>query len=418
MGVFWTKLSSSFSSSNASSSNACAYKPFPRNPLVPPNVTASSPVTKWAASFLAPKSYAAFPSSYSFAPSSSCSSSSSHLAPSTILFARLESEAALALFSGCNSKGNSSPSSASATTTSTIVTPSTTTGSPSRISTRINLLASGMAAIVSTFCVQPLELIKTRLQVYKLCQNQHISSMSGHVKELLRSEGIRGLYRGVCPSLMSFVPSVSIYFTLYNEFKPLLGCPSPNGSAPKVLMLQSLSAGLASNCTAAITNPLWLIKTRIQTQNHSGVGVKYKHSFHALQSIVKEEGVRGLYKGLTASFLASSQAMIQFPLYEILKCLLAENSSSHLAAGAIASSMACTLTYPSEVVRSRLQVQGCSKGPPRYKGVFGAFRTIWREEGFRGMYRGLLASLIRIAPAQAIALTVYELILRTHTHWR
>jgi len=276
-----------------------------------------------------------------------------------------------------------------------------------------------MAAVVSTFCVQPLELIKTRLQVHRVVQNQQqkLCSMSGHIRELLRAEGIRGLYRGVCPSLISFVPSVSIYFTLYNEFKGCVGCPSPHGNTPKVLLLQSLSAGLASNCTAAITNPLWLIKTRIQTQNHSGMGVKYKHSLHAFQSIVKEEGVRGLYKGLTASFLASSQAMIQFPLYEGLKCLLSENSSSHLAAGAIASSMACALTYPCEVVRSRLQVQGSSTSLPQYNGVLGAFRTIWREEGKRGMYRGLLASLIRITPAQAIALTVYELILRTFTKW-
>jgi len=183
------------------------------------------------------------------------------------------------------------------------------------------------------------------------------------------------------------------------------------GNAPKVLFLQSISAGLASNCTAAITNPLWLIKTRIQAQTHTGA--KYKNSFHVFQSIFKEEGVRGFYKGLTASFLASSQAMIQFPLYEGLKCILSEQTqtSSYLLSGAIASSMACTLTYPSEVVRSRLQVQGSSKSYPQYSGVFSAFKTIWREEGMRGMYRGLLPNLMRIAPAHAIALTVYEVIL-------
>lgn len=304
---------------------------------------------------------------------------------------------------------------------------------PSNVSPHKNIFAAGTAAAISTIAVQPLDVLKTRLQVSSLPRYHHtpIHGILYNLRHIFAAEGPRGLYRGLFPSLVSVVPSISIYFTLYSEIKRAMGVPPENG-CPKTAALQSLSAGLASCLTATITNPLWVVKTRMQTQPHfKSAAPKYHNTWHTMHSIVRDEGVKALYKGLGASLITSSQAMIQFPVYEKLKLMMCQRfkkDTSHaafcfFASSSIAACIACMATYPSEVVRSRMQVQGMQiyglhvQGIPKsypspYRGTFSAFRTIWYEEGMRGLYRGMLTNLIRLVPAHAISFTIYEVILR------
>jgi len=275
------------------------------------------------------------------------------------------------------------------------------------ISIPIHLLSAGTAAAVSAVAVQPLDVLKTRLQT-NVALRQNLFS---NIRHIFRNEGTRGLYRGLAPTLGSVVPSISIYFTLYNSIKRTLGCPS--GDPVRDVVAQSAAAGLASSATAAITNPMWLVKTRLQTSP------VYKHQTNTMgtmqtfRAIIREEGFRGLYKGLNASFLASSQAMVQFPIYEELKLLMCssdqKSTCSYLAASAISASLSCIMTYPAEVVRTRLQAQGHVRV---YNGVFHAFRKIIAVEGAAGLYRGLMTSLIKMTPAHAISFTTYEFMLR------
>jgi len=302
----------------------------------------------------------------------------------------------------------------------------------------MHLFAAGSAAAVSTFAVQPLDVLKTRLQVNH-CPHLNPGiriGIFGSLNGIFKTEGMRGLYRGVFPTLLSVVPSISIYFTMYNEFKQLFGCPT--GSPTRDVVRQSIAAGLASCCTSAITNPLWLVKTRLQVQHidyfarnytpgkdqpHSKA--KYRGTVHTFKSVVREEGFLGLYRGLGASLLASSQAMIQFPLYEMLKkVMIGDNKDniryatmSYLASSAIAASLSCMVTYPAEVIRARLQTEGML--PPSQRqpnsansSIMSSFRTLWAQEGIRGFYRGLGTNLLRLTPSHAISFTAYEFILR------
>eukprot|EP01112_Ceratiomyxa_fruticulosa_P013502 TRINITY_DN37_c0_g1_i1.p1 TRINITY_DN37_c0_g1~~TRINITY_DN37_c0_g1_i1.p1 ORF type:complete len:581 (-),score=74.44 TRINITY_DN37_c0_g1_i1:316-2058(-) len=477
-----------------------------------------------------------------------------------------------------------------------------------------HLFSSAMGAVVSTLAVQPLEVLRTRLQVMRIPRDELKSSnkqrgIAESLVRISRAEGIRGLYRGFYPSLFSAVPSVSIYFTLYAELKQLMRVPTGNYGYD--VGIQSVCAWTASFTTAAITSPLWVIKTRIQALptnindgsshpsvpphspvngpgagsnpkivkapygilsfstpnnitpsvqplNNNYMGYYYnclngksifkdaklnqccgvwtasplspfgavshlsspnktpeqtpvkanatvvnppkasatnpmgfnemkagvspnqsgynnnnnvhhqniatnevrgglRSSFksacssffkstkrffttatatkdlshaasarvqsssggalHCLREITRKEGVRGLYRGLSASLFTSTQAMVQFPLYETLKRVIYDQTAhkelSFLSASALSASIACTVSYPSEVVRSRMQIQGShSSMPKRYNSVLGAFKTIWKEEGFRGMYRGLGTSLLRLTPAHAVSFTVYECVLR------
>jgi len=283
------------------------------------------------------------------------------------------------------------------------------------ISAPVHLFAAGSAAAISAVAVQPLEVLKIRLQTNVVAKR----NIFANLRHIFRAEGVNGLYRGLVPTLGSVVPSISIYFTMYNAIKNHLGCPS--GQPVKDVAMQSAAAGLASSATAALTNPLWLIKTRLQSQPIHKSGVS-RGTYQTFRTILREEGALGLYKGLGASFLASTQAMVQFPIYEELKSLmcssehtLKRSTCSYFAASAISASLACILTYPAEVVRARLQAQ---HGTPKYNGIAHAFRKIWAQEGAAGLYRGLFTSIIKMTPAHAISFTVYEFILRSITYYK
>jgi solute carrier family 25 (mitochondrial folate transporter), member 32 len=141
---------------------------------------------------------------------------------------------------------------------------------------------------------------------------------------ILRQEGVRGLYRGLTPTLFALLPNWAVYFSVYERLKGAIGCrvrPEWSGSSG-VHMAAAAGAGV---CTMLVTNPLWVVKTRMQTQ-HMGLQmggsakpVLYRNTVDALTRIAKEEGVRGLYSGLGPSLFGVLHVVIQFPMYEAMK---------------------------------------------------------------------------------------------------
>jgi len=182
-------------------------------------------------------------------------------------------------------------------------------------------------------------------------------------------------------------------------------------SSPLVHMLSALIAGGAC---AVVTNPLWVVRTRMITQPPVNPRL-YRTSFHAVVSILRNEGLAGFYKGLGPSFIGVFHVVVQFPLYERLKLWFQrENERPRVTEVFLASTIskltASTVTYPHEVLRTRLQNQR-GEQPPKYWGLKHATGLIWREEGIGGFYRGLPTNLIRVVPASAVMFLTYELVL-------
>ncbi|KAG8944373.1 hypothetical protein FRC00_010603, partial [Tulasnella sp. 408] len=143
-------------------------------------------------------------------------------------------------------------------------------------------------------------------------------------------------------------------------------------------------------------------------------------SLNLTASIIRVEGIRGLYKGLSASYLGVTEGTIQWVLYERLKKKVAGQGGATewlgmLGAAGAAKFTASLITYPHEVLRTRLRqdppiLNGVPK--PKYTGLYQTLRLVLAEEGAAALYGGLSAHLLRVIPNAAIMYTVYETFIR------
>ncbi|KAF9465712.1 mitochondrial NAD transporter, partial [Collybia nuda] len=308
--------------------------------------------------------------------------------------------------------------------------------------------AGAGGGLVASIATCPLDVVKTKLQAQRAIQGQRgYLGILDTVKTILRDNGFRGLYRGLGPTILGYLPTWAIYFAVYDGIKTFFGEPPMAGIAldrerlypaaqvkgyqPLVRehpwSLHILSAMTAGAASTTCTTPLWVIKTRFMTQTREEV--RYRHTLDAALTIYRTEGPRAFYRGLVPSLLGIAHVAVQFPLYEQLKIWaqgeseLPPNSQTILACSTISKMTASIATYPHEVVRTRLQTQrrpladdlssdGMIKQHPARKGIIYTTRNLIRKEGWTGLYRGLSINLIRTVPNSAVTMLTYELLMR------
>lgn len=164
--------------------------------------------------------------------------------------------------------------------------------------------------------------------------------------------------------------------------------------------------------TRATVYPFTLIRTRLQVQKGKSL---YNGTFDAFWKILKAEGTRGLYRGFMVNTFTLISGQAYVTTYELVRkyvsCYSSNNTIKSLVAGGAASLVAQSITVPIDVVSQQLMVQGqgCQltrfKLKPR-KVTFGQTRDIvvqiFHADGFRGFYRGYVASLLTYIPNSAI----------------
>ncbi|KAM7271130.1 hypothetical protein ACFE04_030344 [Oxalis oulophora] len=282
--------------------------------------------------------------------------------------------------------------------------------------------AGACAGAIAATIVCPLDVIKTRLQVHGLPQMPHSryigSVIITNLQDIVKREGIRGLYRGLSPAILALLPNWAVYFTVYEELKSLLHSNEDDNQL--TLGANMVAAAGAGAATAVTTNPLWVVKTRLQTQGMRPDVVPYKSILSALRRIMHEEGIRGLYSGILPSLAGVSHVAIQFPAYEQIKSYIAKKDNTTVdelkstdvaIASSISKVIASILTYPHEVIRSRLQEQGQNRNAKvQYAGVIDCMKKVFLKEGIPGFYRGCATNLLRTTPSAVITFTSYEMI--------
>ena len=129
-------------------------------------------------------------------------------------------------------------------------------------SVRLFLLTIGF---VTTVVLHPLDLVKTRLQVYTVKDYNFLKNFAVVIKSTYKESGLRAFYQGISPAVLGSVMSWSIYFGVYenakNRYRRRLGVSQLNGFYN---MISSLEAGVIGS---TITCPVWFLKTRLQLQN-------------------------------------------------------------------------------------------------------------------------------------------------------
>lgn len=182
--------------------------------------------------------------------------------------------------------------------------------------------------------------------------------------------------------------------------------------------VERLGAGGAAGMTACfLTYPLDFVRARLTLQG--GDHVAYRGITHCMVSVVRENGVRGLFKGLWPSLVGVFPYIgIDFAVYETLRTMLPPSTKNErgdtsrtalFCCGAIAGIVGQTVAYPLDLVRRRLQVQGFSDAQYEYKGgILRTMRQIIHEEGIKGLYRGMIPNYAKVVPAVSVSFAVYE----------
>ncbi|KAK2758226.1 hypothetical protein FQN54_004070 [Arachnomyces sp. PD_36] len=318
-----------------------------------------------------------------------------------------------------------------------------------------HLIAGAAGGMATAFLTSPLDVLRTRLQsdfYHSQLKNSYpppgsqqqqairlslYRSSLTHFRETFdilfsihRVEGWRSLFKGLGPSLTGIVPATAIKFYTYGNCKrlypELLACDKDSA------LVHGLSAASAGVVTGTATNPIWLVKTRLQldkqrVMSDGSMGARqYKNSFDCVQQVLRKEGIRGLYRGLAASYLGVIETTLHLTTYEQMKGVLARRNNlegeekmgdflhgfSLSAAAGISKLVAVLVAYPHEVLRTRLRQSPTADGRQKYTGVIQCLRLMWKEEGMVAMYGGLTAHILRTVPSAVITLGTYELVLR------
>lgn len=291
-----------------------------------------------------------------------------------------------------------------------------------------NLLSGGAAGTIASCITNPLEVVKTQLQSSSAAVGE-LSSAAGNpsvvARKILERDGVLGFFKGLRPTLVGIIPSRSVYFYTYEQAKRFLGSVGMRESGVPNALVSGLSAGIAGN---TLTNPVWVVKTRLQLLADSAAGQKVYTGYRdAIRTIFKEEGIGGFYKGLSASYWGCMEGSIQFVIYEQIKTrLIAQQNQMrenqgimqpmdklpklyYFLSAALAKGTASIITYPHEVARTRLREQA-RNGVFLYKGMWQTIGLIGKEEGRKGLYGGMGVHLMKVVPNSAIMFLTYEIV--------
>lgn len=278
-----------------------------------------------------------------------------------------------------------------------------------------DIYTSGFSVSIANIVTLPMDVLKVRLQLQHIqleTAGSHASgSMTAQVTRhpglvmtgvnLVRTEGLTALYKGIYPAVARGLFYGGVRLGCYGPAKNLLGATKENNSIVRNVAAGSLSGALA----AWASNPIDLLKTRLQSKDNP-----HKTSTAVVRHIIKEDGVRGLWRGTVPSTArAAVLTAAQCATYNEAKMawMRMTNSgdtlSTHVGASMISGLVTTTLTAPVDVVKTNMFVGG-----NKYAGPLHCATEIIKREGARGLLKGWTANYIRLGPQTTVIFVVME----------
>lgn len=293
----------------------------------------------------------------------------------------------------------------------------------SSIKAKSHFYAGFVSGLTSSVLLQPLDLLKTRVQQSK---DQTI------FKTLRESSDFRSLWRGTLPSAIRTSCGGALYFTTLNTVRTQIAAfkngvtginkgthiSMKNSSyLPKLSMMENLASGaLVRGAVGLVVMPITVIKVRFESSLYN-----YNSMMSAARNIYELHGISGFFKGYGATFARDAPyAGLYVLFYEQQKEVLnkmfptSDHSRSSSAAAVInsgsamiAAALATTMTSPFDTVKTRIQLE-----PSKYRSFIPASLLIAKQDGMLGLFDGLSLRLSRKALSSAIGWCIYEELVR------
>jgi len=255
-------------------------------------------------------------------------------------------------------------------------------------------LAGSFSGTCSTVLFQPLDLLKTRIQT-----SQGTSpGMMLMTKNILTTEKLGGLWKGLAPSIVRTVPGVGIYFSAMHVMKTKLCNGKPSSMA-------SIMIGASARCVAGVIMiPATVIKVRCESRMF-----EYRGITEAFQKIYGREGMKGLTSGILPTLVRDAPfSGLYLMIYQNLKtgceglAPVTGDSSLHFLCGITAGCLASLITHPADVVKTQMQLSQAKTT------FWSSCATIHQQAGVGGFLAGLAPRMVRRSLMASLAWTVYE----------
>lgn len=254
----------------------------------------------------------------------------------------------------------------------------------------------------------PLDTIKVRLQTQDF-KNPLYRGTIHCFRSTLEKEGVRGLYKGMSSPMAGVAAVNAILFGVYGNMQRRM--PDPESLSAHFM------AGAAAGFTqSVVASPMELAKTRVQIQDTgSSTLQKYRSPLHCIREVYRTEGFRGVFRGQLITILREVPGFgSYFMSYEILSRYLAGPNKEQLStpallfAGGMAGCLSWLVSYPADVIKSRIQADASNK----YTGIVDCFTKSLREDGFKFLTRGLSSTMLRSFPTNAATFASVTWVLR------
>ncbi|KAF7433592.1 hypothetical protein PC9H_005553 [Pleurotus ostreatus] len=287
------------------------------------------------------------------------------------------------------------------------------------------LLSGAASGFGMTFCLQPLDLLKTRIQQGDSAFGpRKVPRILPTALEVVHSHGVLGLWRGTTASLLRNVPGIALYMTSLTQLRTAMA-NSPyfartdniqatgNGSVlPKISTQGNLLAGAVTRVGVGfVLNPFSVVKARFESDMYA-----YESLTGAFRSISRQ-GPSEFFRGVLASslrdapyaglFVVFYEAIKRETLYMFPSMSSTQSAVLHSVAAGSAGALATILTHPFDVVKTKIQV----RKEERYHGLMRTVRTIWAQRGVSGYFDGVSLRIGRKVLSSAIGWAAYETLL-------